>query len=89
MALQKEFETNTGVTGNYIRIGSIVNLINGQNECQVNVQFWKDESVRSLGNKQPLDTMVIPVYLGSGDTILEKCYNGLKDISDFSGATDV
>lgn len=88
MAIKKTIEFNNGATGNYIRIVDI-NLRNGSNEGMVKVHVWKDAETRNTEGKVPLFESNFGIEMvGEGD-YLTRCYNGLKNLSDFWDSEDV
>lgn len=88
MGLQKSFELRNGTQGNYMRI-SDVNYKNGSNDCVIKVQYWKDKTTRETSGKVPMDESNVSILLGDGLDIMQRSYEGLKALSDFSGAVDV
>lgn len=90
MALKKDIEiSNTGVIGNYIRIGG-VNLAVAQRVLQVKLDIYLSRAVRKAG-KDALSSIVVdlPMNIVLEGTLLKAVYIELKKIEQLSGAADV
>lgn len=94
MALQISKETQTGASGNYWKISRIEI---GYNYSLVNILLFIDSTARQA-DKQPLqqvsftfsgiDNPCTPAALETESAYI-LCYNKLKTLPEFDGATDV
>ena len=95
MALQKNFEQNTGVIANYIKVDDSVK-INASNESGVaKVLFYLNAAARAA-NKVPVTNKSYNIPAGTFSTLnlasqdaRDLVYTYLKTLPEFTGALDV
>ena len=88
MALKKSIGFKNGMSGEYIRISEVY-LVNGSLDCLVKYQLWKDQITRGqIGSEPIIESCVSVSMIGDGD-VYSKCYNGMKNLSDFNQSEDV
>lgn len=92
MALVKQYETETGATANYFRIGAMqINYTAGQQGVQATVFVYLDKDKRDAG-KKPIEAL--NVHLGveqinfAYEVTREVVYNAMKTLPEFVGAED-
>lgn len=97
MALSKVIETPSGVDATYWRVGDLYRL--SDNSVNIILEGYKDQQAR-LDNKKPLTTAPMKfqahekvfdyTYLNdNGQNPHERIYELVKNMSEFSGATDI
>ena len=89
MAIQKELQISTGNTGSYWRVKD-VKILNGSDLVCATLELWKDQATRGAEGKAPMAKPVYTLDIGNleGD-IVSKCYEAIKLLEQFQGATDV
>ena len=100
MALQKDFGTRLGVSGNYINFDP---TIKGKTALILTLHFWKDEATRQTEGALPLNDQMngsdnsritgfktvyeCPYDLESEKNVFEQGYDFLKTLAEMNGAT--
>ena len=102
MALQKEFETPTGNSGNYWRVDSVsLERKDMKMECRLNL--YKSKADRDSGKRRMDEQRVMVLDIPAGSTTLAQLVSGIytsakttptsdqvpSDTPFFDGATDV
>lgn len=93
MALNFNYETETGAIATYFRIGAIqINYTQGQQGVQATVFVYLDKEKRDAG-KKPIEAL--NVHLGTDkidftqEVTREVVYSAIKTLPEFVGAEDV
>lgn len=92
MALIKQFETEFGVTANYVRIAAFsINYTKGQEGVQVTAFLYVNKDVREA-DKKPIEALNIHLNKDVLDFNTEitrsKMYEAIKTLPEFEGAED-
>lgn len=90
MALQKDYETKSGVVGNYHRINTLViTKTNGDFLADIRIKTYLNKTIREDGK----DCLELRHYSYEGinpnNPVYEQVYTYLKTLSEFEGAIDV
>lgn len=89
MAMIKALELKNGAIGEYIRIDELHHR-NGSTQATVRLQLWKCHDTRIKLGAEPLSEQVYSLNLEPSDSadLVQRCYEALKLLSDFTGAID-
>lgn len=91
MALQLDKTLDTGVTGNYWKIGNIIRDTY-RNTTRFDLELYVNKDAKDTG-KLPLESNYYTVdsidWINSENNILTDCYTYVKAQPEFSGALDV
>ena len=86
MALQKEYETSSGITANYHKIGKI--NYEKESGAYFEVEIYLNESARR-DNKKPLETRTFySENINVDEPLVTQLYNYLKTLPEYEGAQD-
>jgi len=89
MAIKKSVELENGVVAEYWRIVKI-SILNGTQRAVVDMELWKDASVRGLKGKNPVKSACEAVELDSLKCdLFPTCYSKIKLLENFTGGEDV
>lgn len=89
MAIKKSVELENGVVAEYWRIVKI-SILNGTQRAVVDMELWKDVTVRGLEGKNPVKSACEAVELDSLNCdLFPTCYSKIKLLENFTGAEDV
>ena len=89
MAIKKSVELANGIVAEYWRIVKI-SILNGTQRAVIDMELWKDASVRGLEGKSPVKSACEAVELDSLKCdLFPTCYSKIKLLENFTGAEDV
>jgi DUF971 family protein len=91
MALQKDIQTQYGVTANYLRVAG-TNFNWAEKQAHIDVVVYINQQAR-LENKQPIGNFSVDFKESDFDftenKVIEQSYLKIKTLPEFSDATDV
>lgn len=89
MAIKKEVELENGIVAEYWRIVKI-SILNGTQRAVLDLELWKDATVRNEEGKRPVKSDCVAVELDSLNCdLFPTCYSKIKLLENFTGAIDV